>query len=402
MRRYVVFGSVLVSLVHSGTAQTFSSGSSGADGPLQCTSGVKRVMVPPSGVFHHTTITIDNGCGVEFEPNAVSNPPVTLLASGDVIIRGWLSVSAREGGPPGPGGFPGGAPGQPGAGPGGGAPGQPGRWVGPLSLVPNIGGSGGGGLSLSRGGHGGGAITIASSTKIVMSYGWPGDAGIFARAEPVGDQIRGAKGAIRLVANRIEIENPVYFDASVVRIEAPAEGILIRGSWPGGLAVPVLAPINPVVDPAQAPSLKITSVAGYPVNYSGGSGVDLILPRDLTDPIPVTVEAKRVPPGSVVRVSITGSTGATSTSAPVTGTFALSSATVQVSGLDRSAISYLYVSTSFDPAQQAGSLGLAWPPEAASIEVIGDLSGSSTYRMLGKDGRELGPVPASRGTATSH
>jgi hypothetical protein len=225
---------------------------------------------------------------------------------------------------------------------------------------------------------------------------------ISAASEFTAGQNAGAKGAIRLVANRIEIENPVYFDASVVRIEAPAEGILIRGSWPGGFAVPVLAPINPVVDPAQAPSLRITSVAGYPVNYSGGSGVDLILPRDLTDPIPVTVEARRVPPGSVVRVSITGSTGATSTSAPLTGTFALSSATVQVSGLDRSAISYLYVSTSFDPAQQAGSLGLAWPPEAASIEVIGDLSGSSTYRMLGKDGRELGPVPASRGTATSH
>jgi len=127
--------------------------------------------------------------------------------------------------------------------------------------------------------------------------------------------------------------------------------------------------------------------------------VDLILPRDLPDPIAVTVEARKVPPGSVVRVSITGSTGATGTGAPLSGTFELSSATVQVSGLDRSKISYLYVSTSFDPAQQAGGSGLAWPADVASVEVVGGLSGTTTYRMLRKDSSEFGPVPMGHGTA---
>jgi hypothetical protein len=43
-------------------AQGFSSGSTGADGPLflSCGGGGTSLQVPPSGVFNWTTVTIQN------------------------------------------------------------------------------------------------------------------------------------------------------------------------------------------------------------------------------------------------------------------------------------------------------------------------------------------------------
>src|SRR6266568_7475696 len=109
----------------SGTAsgQTFSSGSTGADGayapscaPTPCT--VTKTL-PPSGVYNYTTVTIPSGVTVRYTRNA-ANTPVTLLATGDVTIMGTISVNgdnglngSNVGGPfqgalGGPGGFNGG------------------------------------------------------------------------------------------------------------------------------------------------------------------------------------------------------------------------------------------------------------------------------------------------------
>ncbi len=188
-------------------AAPFSSGSTGADGPL-APSANTTITLPASGVLHYTTINIPSGVTVRFVRGAGNpNMPAVLLATGDVVIAGTINVSGGDGlavgntltgdrtipGAGGPGGFdggrggvPGNRPGGAGQGPGagtGGSPnpsngvslggggagyglagtsigpapaGQPGAVYGSNLLIPLIGGSGGGGASGSSAGSGGG------------------------------------------------------------------------------------------------------------------------------------------------------------------------------------------------------------------------------------------------------
>jgi len=104
-------------------AQSFSSGSTGADGALSVTTGTcsTTVQLPASGILNYTTVNVASGCDLFFSPN-VTNTPVTMLATGAVTIAGYVYVSAPNAstGAPGPGGFYGGAAEQNGGGPGGG------------------------------------------------------------------------------------------------------------------------------------------------------------------------------------------------------------------------------------------------------------------------------------------
>src|SRR3990172_3704336 len=121
-------------------AQTFSSGSTGADGAFNPTINTTLALTP-NGVFNFTTINIPAGVTVAFTRNA-TNTPVTLLASGNVVIAGSVNLNGAGGGNPtggtgispngglgGPGGFNGGdgadgiatTTGGTGLGPGGGA-----------------------------------------------------------------------------------------------------------------------------------------------------------------------------------------------------------------------------------------------------------------------------------------
>src|SRR5712691_2678600 len=93
---------VALMLVWIGPAsgQTFSSGSTGADGayaptcaPTPCTV---TEALPPSGVYNYTTVTIPSGVTVRYTRNA-ANTPVTLLAAGDVTIMGTISVNGGNG-----------------------------------------------------------------------------------------------------------------------------------------------------------------------------------------------------------------------------------------------------------------------------------------------------------------
>src|SRR2546422_11215635 len=59
-------------------AQTFSSGSTGADGAFAPTANT-TVTLPPSGVFNYTTVTIPAGVIVTLARNA-ANTPATILA----------------------------------------------------------------------------------------------------------------------------------------------------------------------------------------------------------------------------------------------------------------------------------------------------------------------------------
>lgn len=248
-------------LAASALAQSFSSGSTGADGaftptctPTPCTVAV---ALPASGVFNFTTITIPTNVTVTFARNA-ANTPAILLATGAVTISGTIDVSGSAGtalgrpGPGGPGGFEGGKGadglstilGGPGLGPGGGnasngyagaggggygtsgssggvcptcdpgilgTPGGGGPAYGAATLRPILGGSGGGGGGTTTigyppgggGGGGGGALIIASNVSITLNSGSSLRAkGGIGSVGPGGGG-GGSGGAIRLIAPTI-------------------------------------------------------------------------------------------------------------------------------------------------------------------------------------------------------
>lgn len=244
------------------SAQTFNSGSTGADGALNAAAGTTTLTVPPSGVFNFTTINIPASATVKFTRNA-NNTPVTMLATGSVTVAGILDVSGTvgatarsgsvavgpSGGAGGPGGFDGGSGATPfvsttggsGLGPGGGAgaaatpsptvnsggggagylvagapgggstAGAGGAAYGTASLLPLVGGSGGGGggvvsnNSAAGGGGGGGALVLASSGTITITgqINAQGGAGGGTGTGSAGGGGAGSGGSVRLIATAI-------------------------------------------------------------------------------------------------------------------------------------------------------------------------------------------------------
>ena len=99
MRRLFVSLSALAVCLAAGGgpagAQTFNSGSTGADGAFNPIANT-TLTLPPSGIFNFTTVMIPSGVTVRFTPNA-ANTPVTLLATGNVSIAGTIDISAANG-----------------------------------------------------------------------------------------------------------------------------------------------------------------------------------------------------------------------------------------------------------------------------------------------------------------
>jgi hypothetical protein len=230
---------------------TFNSGSTGADGAFAPTT-TQSIVVPDSGVFNFTTVNIPTGVTITFTRNS-TNKPLTILASGDVVIAGVINIDGKvgnsngTGGLGGPGAFNGGAGGYgfdqsfsgvPGDGPGAGgggigsstitAPGsgggagyatngnpgvtgtvsgQAGPRFGTVTILPLVGGSGGGGGAARNndrggaGGGGGGAILIASSGMITLSGTITARGGNGGSGNAGGGA--GSGGAIRLISNTI-------------------------------------------------------------------------------------------------------------------------------------------------------------------------------------------------------
>ena len=107
--------------------------------------------------------------------------------------------------------------------------------------------------------------------------------------------------------------------------------------------------VLPVV---TTPSLTIASLGGYAVGASryGGynrTAADLVIPAALQDPIALVVNGKNIPVGSTVTVVATGS-AITATGGVLAGTADASTTTIQISGLVRTALTHLYLSTTFD------------------------------------------------------
>lgn len=360
--------------------QTFSSGSTGADGAYapSCAPTPCTVVEPlnATGTYNYTTVTIPAGVTVRYTRNA-ANTPVTILASGDVTINGGINLNvgdglvavvngatARPGGLGGPGGFNGGNGGilggaspSAGQGPGGtdfsnASYGAPATFV---TLIPLFGGSGAGGTagvnaqgtiySGPSGGGGGGAVVIASSSKIVFaSTGVIAANGGAAAGGPIAGSA-GSGGAIRLVAPQISGSGTLQanvgsggFGAGPGRIRLEAFSLGFTGTAsPASSQSVVPGPVNAASNPAliALPTLAIASVGGVaspPVPAGSYAAADVAVPQGTANPVPVVVTATNMPTSAAVRVRLMPQSGTASTTPPITpaGTFQSSTVTAGI------------------------------------------------------------------------
>lgn len=301
-------------------------------------------------VFKYSSVNVAAGATVTFK-NHASRAPVVWLVNGNVTIAGTVSLDgengvvggaplgdrAREGGP---GGFRGSvqfiAPnlvGSLGYGPGGGGvrsggsygtPGQsesstPASPVyGNPSLIPLIGGSGGGYGLFKSGGGGGGAILIASQGIFFCSgvLRATGGAGVDGGG---GDQWSGSGsgGGIRIVAETVQGTGSILAlggssaragGLGRIRLERVTTSASVSIS-PDPSIVPLAAGTTAMLWPAGgAPEVRIISLGGNPLPTDprasfGTEGADVALPQMAT--VQAVVETINVEQAAVVRLRIT-------------------------------------------------------------------------------------------------
>ncbi len=360
--------------------QPFNSTSTGSDGALNYTGMTGEVIFDPKSfqpnldpdgdnVFHFTSVKIPAGLTVRLRATELNFAPVYWLASGTVEITGTLDLSggmghgagmgdARTISIPGPGGFPGGlgqtidSPPTAGFGPKGGPAnyggsyGSPAWYVaadnvyGNLFILPLIGGSGGGGASFSNpgagGGAGGGAILIASSTSIKVPGLIKSNGGNGPNAPG------GSGGAIRLLAPTISGPGKLQAIGGTCqscsshggngRIRTEAYHYQNPLTIEGVYRSVTLSP-NSIFLPTQSnASVRVVSIGGVQVPPSPTGS--FLVPDTVINsagPVTISIEARNIPLGTIVKLHILSETGADQTlnSSPLAGTFENSTASAQ-------------------------------------------------------------------------
>lgn len=386
----------------SAHAQALNSGSTGTDGALTLTTPGEVVFDPVAmgldtdrdNVFHFTTITIGAGVIVRMPFNKLQGAAVIWLASGAVQIDGTVDLNGQRGADvasgllprlsvPGPGGYPGGVGSGgagfnsagaggfgPGAGPGSAGHAFPGFFGAPsygnALLVPLRGGSGGSGAGNfstpgGSGGAGGGALRIFSSTSIAVNGAITADGGTGGLGPDSDDDGGGGSGgSIHLIAPTISGTGTLsvaggrygdrldgLLDASVGRVRLDASSNLFSGVSNGLLTrgTPYNVPL-----PAGMPSVRVTSIAGIAIAASPtGEAATPDATINQAGPVTVAIEAKNVPPGTIVQVRIISEAipDFVVDAAPLQGTLASSTAIANVT---------------FPPGFSRGLIRATWNP----------------------------------------
>ncbi|MBN4054613.1 hypothetical protein JYT87_02780 [Nitrospira defluvii] len=424
----------------TGFAQTFNSGSTGADGALAPVADT-TLALPPDGVFNFTTVDVPAGVTISFTPNS-TNTPVTILASGNVNVDGSMSVNGEDGassatglplnlgGSGGPGGFPGGpgglaggssTPAGGGQGPGGGGPSGPGSYGAPagfVTLIPLFGGSGGGGgvggsVGGPSGGGGAGAIVIASSTQITVNGSITARGG---NGHTVGQFVcdarrsgPGSGGAIRLVAPQVDGSGSLDANggatitnfggaavcnsrAGLTRIETFNLGFTGSVSTTSIVPGPVTSASTPAL--ITLPTLAISSVGGIssPTIPSGSfTTADISLPAGSVNPVPVTLTITNTPVGTLFSVILLPQNAFQTivSSTPSTGTFSSSTATANLT-FPLGQVSLLNVFSTFTLPTQVASLFPLIDGEAVERVMLAAKFGQpSTLTLVTKSGKEI-------------
>ena len=441
---------LLLILLPSVVLAAFVSGSTGADGAFAPTADTV-LMLPDSGLFNFTTVTIPVGVTVTFPKNT----PVTILATGDVTISGTINLNGADASNPlpgagGPGGFDGGQgglatqSGKNGGGPGGGGGGAPstssygsacgggagyslagargstyntapggagGSAYGNERILPAIGGSGGGGgggsadYSGCAGGGGGGSLVIASSGAIIItgSIAANGGKGASGNSNNGGVGGGGSGGSIRLLANTLSgngtlsavggtgglaHNNTRGGTGSVGRIRIEAATDTRTGTT---TPTPSFRYPGPVV-PSDMPSLKITAIGGVSVPgipEGSFSAPDVILPFNTSNPVTVTVTSANIPVGQSVTVWVfpEGGTGS-SASGTLSGTDTASTADVSLN------ISTVYPSLiTATVTYQLAAMNIKdfyiAGEKVERVRVAANLGGKSSVTYITASGREI-------------
>jgi hypothetical protein len=209
----------------------------------------------------------------------------------------------------------------------------------------------------------------------------------------------GSGGAIRLVANAVNVSGILNTFGStslpgghpgVIRLEAPAGALFFTGT---ANPLPIISTtVNPQIMPGSTtPSLAITSIGGFPVGFTAGRPdvVDLILPNQLTDPINVVVQAHNIPVGTEVRLSISGPSNGSFDPGTLSGTTASSSATIGVSGLNRTGATFIIAIADFSLPATLAKANPSGPNQIAKVRVIAKLNANSKIVFMRKDGTEI-------------
>jgi len=399
-RKQVLWMLLLSLLVFSNTVvRAQNTGSTGADGPLDFANVAPGTTVlfdpskfnPPlnpagDNIFNFTTIHIPSGVTVRLS-GRILHGPVFWLATGDVKIDEAIDLNGESGfGPtfnlasrqramPGAGGFAGGAGGkcnqdpntpQPlalsGDGPGGGAAGlcqqnnnefgNSGTFSGTSTLIPLVGGSGGGGWTNTGvpsqpldsfqygagGGAGGGALLIASPTVITINGNIQASGGTTQEAGA------GSGGAIRLIAPTINGSG--FLSArggfscchsgnteapnGLIRLDTFFDGFSHNFNGGPFQTGSTMAVFPPTIHP---PSILVTAVNGTAVTQPPTGGP---VPPDVsinsTAPVTVNIQASFIPVGTVLTLFISSdnNTEQAVQTTPLQGTFESSTATATV------------------------------------------------------------------------
>jgi hypothetical protein len=368
---------------------TFSSGSTGVDGPLTYAANLGTVYFPPAGlaqrannIYNFTTVTIGDGTTVRLS-GWIINGPLYWLAQGDVTISGTLDISGQPGHPPnipnsrapnepGAGGYSGGlahgaVSGQnatAGSGPGGGQvagydqsnpdAGGGGTFTGNNYLQPLTGGSGGGGGcrqttvdNCAGGGAGGGAILIASSTQITIAITFNGQfgcrGGVITAAGGSGSNNYGgggSGGAIRLVANAIssQCHDPNVSggkgvgSAGEISSHDGGPGIIrLEGFTVSGAPASAIVskPVTLVLPVGGPPTVSVTSISNIAINANPFTFPDVAI--NTGSPVPVVISGTNIPNGTTGNLCVFGETTPDQTIPfTLTGTLQSTSATINV------------------------------------------------------------------------
>jgi hypothetical protein len=153
----------------------------------------------------------------------------------------------------------------------------------------------------------------------------------------------------------------------------------------------VIAAINSTIVPANPPTLTITSIGGFPVPATAGSRVDaadLVLPRQLTDPITVAVTATNIPVDTPITATFGAGSG-TVTPGVLTGASSdATTGTVQISGMARDGtVTFIYVTAIF--TVPGGGANPAGADHVANVMVRAEPGRPTTYAFLRADGSEI-------------
>ncbi len=283
-------------------------------------------------------------------------------------------------------------------------------------LAPLVGGSGGGGMASfwwtyyarqvygMGGGGGGGAILIAASGSIQINGSISADGGgSHGTQGEVWTGGGGSGGAIRIVATHVFGRGRVSSvgggmccggtvagyggegGAGRIRVEADSltAGLSSNPSFSQGLPNNVFVP--------GLPRLSITRVGAMAVPSNPTGAGDVTLPPNASDPVDVALHTNGVPPGTVIKLSVTPEYGAamSTNSPPTTGTLADASTTVSVSVPEGRSV--LLATTSFIVTAALGEqlAPYAQGETVEQVRLIAEAGQPSRMVLLTASGREL-------------